>query len=49
MARFFTSVLVGSKWSASRPGRFTLGERDRSNHWKGGWVDPEVSLDDIVK
>jgi hypothetical protein len=30
--RFLTLALDGGKWSASRPGRFTLG-----THWMGAW------------
>jgi hypothetical protein len=32
---FLISALVGGEWSASRPGRFTPGEKDPSNHWLG--------------
>jgi hypothetical protein len=39
-----TSALVGGKWSASHPGRFT-----RGTHWVGGWVDPRAGLDDMEK
>jgi hypothetical protein len=42
---FLTSALVGGEWSASRPGRFTTGERAPSTHWIGGWVGPRVGLD----
>jgi hypothetical protein len=45
---FFTSVLVG-EWSASRPDRFTPGERAPDTHWIGGWVDPRAGLDDVEK
>jgi hypothetical protein len=38
---FLTSALVGGEWSASRPGRFTRGERAPGTHWIGGWVDPQ--------
>jgi hypothetical protein len=31
-------------WEASRPGRFTSGERARGAHWIGGWVGPNASL-----
>jgi hypothetical protein len=31
-----TSALTEGVWSASRPGRFTLG-----TPWIGGWVDPK--------
>jgi hypothetical protein len=33
-----TSALVGGKWSALRPGCFTLGERAHGTNWIGGWV-----------
>jgi hypothetical protein len=36
---FFTSALVGGDWSASRPGRFTLGEIAPGTHWIGGCVN----------
>jgi hypothetical protein len=45
---FLTSALVGG-WSASRPGRFTPGERAPGTHWIGGWVGPRAGLDTIVK
>jgi hypothetical protein len=44
-----TSALVGGKWSASRPCRFTPGERAVGSHWIGGWVDIRASLDDTEK
>jgi len=34
--RILTSALGGSKWLASRSGRFTAGERALDNHWIGG-------------
>jgi hypothetical protein len=45
---FLTSALVGGEWSASRPGRFTPGERAPGAHWIG-CVDPRASLDDMEK
>jgi hypothetical protein len=39
---FLTSVLAGVEWSASRLGRFTLGENDPVTYWIGGWVDPRA-------
>jgi hypothetical protein len=42
---FLTSELV--QRPASRPGRFTPGEKVRGTHWIGGWVDLRVSLDDM--
>jgi hypothetical protein len=41
---FLTSALVGGKWSASRPGHFTPGERVRGTHWIGGSVDTRADL-----
>jgi hypothetical protein len=38
---------VEGKWSASRPCRFTPGEKAPGTHWIGGWVDPRVGLDDM--
>jgi hypothetical protein len=46
---FLTSALAGGEWSASRPGRFSGGERAPSTHWIGGWVDPRAGLDDVEK
>jgi hypothetical protein len=46
---FLTSALVGGEWSASRPGRFTPGERAPGTHWIGGWVGPRAGLDDVEK
>jgi hypothetical protein len=31
--------------SASRPGRFTPGERTPDTHWLDGWVGPRTGLD----
>jgi hypothetical protein len=44
-----TSALAGGEWSASRPGRFTPGERAPGTHWIGGWVDPSAGLDDVKR
>jgi hypothetical protein len=44
-----TSVLVWGEWSASRPGRFTPGERVPGTHWIGGWVGPKAGLEDMEK
>jgi hypothetical protein len=44
---FLTSALAVGEWSASRPGRFTLGERAPGTHWIGGWVDPRAGLDNV--
>jgi hypothetical protein len=43
------SVLDGREWSASRPGRFTPGERAPDTHWIGGWVNPTAGLDEVEK
>jgi hypothetical protein len=43
-----TSAQAVGEWSASRPGRFTVGERAPGTHWIGGWVGPRTSLDDVV-
>jgi hypothetical protein len=42
---FLTSALVGGESSASRPGRFTHGERAPGTHYTGGWVGPRAGLD----
>jgi hypothetical protein len=41
--------LFGGEWSASRPGRFTPGEKAPGTHWIGGWVDPRSGLDNVEK
>jgi hypothetical protein len=46
---FLFSALAGGEWPASRPGRFTPGERDSRTYWIGGWVEPRASLDDMEK
>jgi hypothetical protein len=46
---WITSALAGSEWSASRPGRFTSGERAPGTHWMGGWVGPRIGPDDVEK
>jgi hypothetical protein len=46
---FLNSALVGSEWSSSCPGRFTLGERAPGIHWIEGWVGPGTGLDDVEK
>jgi hypothetical protein len=43
---------LGGSWrsgSASRPCRFTPGERAPVTHWIGGWVNPRAGLDDVEK
>jgi hypothetical protein len=42
-------ALAGGEWSASRPGRFTPGERAPGIHWIGGWVGHRAVLDDLEK
>jgi hypothetical protein len=44
---FLISALDWGEWSASRPGRYTPGERASSTHWIGGWVVPRAGLDDV--
>jgi hypothetical protein len=46
---FLTSVLAIGEWSASRPGRFTPGERAPGTRWIGGWVGPRTSVDDVER
>jgi hypothetical protein len=46
---FLTSALVGGEWSASRPGRFTPGERGPGTHWIGDCVDPSAGMGDVEK
>jgi hypothetical protein len=43
------SALVGGEWSASRPYRFTPGERSPGIHWIGGWMDPRPGLDNVER
>jgi hypothetical protein len=44
---FLTSGLVRGELSASRPCRFTPGERAPDTHCIGGWVGPRAGLDDV--
>jgi hypothetical protein len=44
---FLTSALNGDEWSASRLGRFFLGEKVLGTHWLGGWVDPRAGLNAV--
>jgi hypothetical protein len=37
----------GGEWSASRLGRFAIGERAPGTHWIGGRVDRRPGLDDV--
>jgi hypothetical protein len=46
---FLISALIGGVWSASRPGRFTPGDRAPGIHWNGGWVDPRAAPDHVEK
>jgi hypothetical protein len=46
---FLTSALAGGECSASRPGRFTPGERTPGARCIGGWVDLRAGLDDVEK
>jgi hypothetical protein len=46
---YLASALDGGEWSASRPGRFTLGERASSIRWIGGWVGPRDALDAVAE
>jgi hypothetical protein len=47
--RFLTSALDGGEWSASRPCRFTSGERAPGTYWVGGWVGPRAAFDSVEK
>jgi hypothetical protein len=40
-------ALVGSKWSASRPGHLTAGERAQGTHCIRAWVGPRTGLNDV--
>jgi hypothetical protein len=46
---FLIAALAGDEWSASRPGRFTPGERDPGTHWIGSWMDHRAGLDDVKR
>jgi hypothetical protein len=45
----FLDLGTSSRWSASRPGRFTPEERAPGTHWIGGWVGPRVDLEGLEK
>jgi hypothetical protein len=45
----FTSTLVGSEFSASRPCHFTPVERAPGTHWLGGCMGPRAGLDNVKK
>jgi hypothetical protein len=42
---FLTSALAGGEWSASRPCRFTPGNRTPGTLQIGGWVDPRAGIE----
>jgi hypothetical protein len=46
---FLNLTLDGDEWSASRPGRFTPGERVAGTHFTGGWLGPEAGVDYVEK
>jgi hypothetical protein len=46
---FLTSALDKDEWSASRPGRYTPGERAPGIYWIGGWLDPRAGLNALEK
>jgi hypothetical protein len=44
-----TSAVDGGEWSASRPGRFTPGQKAPGINWIGGCVGFRAVLDAVVK
>jgi hypothetical protein len=46
---FLTSALDGGELSASRPGRFTFGERASGTNWIGGWVGLRAGPDAVSR
>jgi hypothetical protein len=44
-----TSALDGGQWSASRPGRFSRGERGTGTNCGGGWVRSRTSPNAVAK
>jgi hypothetical protein len=46
---FLTSALDGVGRTASRPGRFTPGERAPGIHWTGGWLGLRAGLEAMEK
>jgi hypothetical protein len=46
---FLTLALDGGEWSASRPSRFTPGERAPGSYRIGGCVSQRAGLDDVEK
>jgi hypothetical protein len=49
MDPFLISILVGSEWSASRPGRSIPMERAPINLWVGEWVYPGGGLGEVER
>jgi hypothetical protein len=45
----FPDLGTSWRWSASRPGRFTPGERAPGTHWIGDGVGPRNGLDDMKR
>jgi hypothetical protein len=48
-AHILNSALYGGEWLASRPCRFTPGEKAQGTHWIKGWVDLKADLDTVEK
>jgi hypothetical protein len=46
---FLNSALDGGEWSASRPSRFTPGERTPDTHCTGYSVGPRAGLEAVAK
>jgi hypothetical protein len=46
---FLTLALEGNEWSASRPSRFTSGEKAIGTYWMGDWEGPIAGLDAVAK
>jgi hypothetical protein len=46
---FFISALDEGDWLASRPGRFTSGERAAGTHYIEGCLGPRTGLDDVER
>lgn len=44
---YFISTLDRSKWSVSRPGRFSSGESTPDVRWIRRWVGPRASMDAV--
>jgi len=47
--RILNSALDGGELKASRPGRFTPGERIPGTHWIKNWMGPRISMDAVAK